>query len=518
MTTNRLIPAAQYHRMSTEHQQYSLDGQSTAIQAYASLHGFEIVQTYSDSAKSGVVLKHRTGLQQLLQDVVRGTQAYQAILVYDVSRWGRFQDTDEAAHYEFLCKSAGVPIHYCAETFANDGTLPSLIMKALKRTMAGEYSRELGVKVLAGQRRLAQLGFKLGGRAGYGLRRVLVAPDRSPKQVLEFGERKSIATDRVIFALGPADEVQCVRDIFRMLVSEKRTVHAIACELNRRGIRYTGTSKWDYQAVNNILTHPKYMGCQVLCRTSQKLYGPTVKLPKSEWVITPSAFEAIVDPSTFELAQTILQARTHNKSNDQILDELKALLAIKGRLTLKLIKESPNVASPSALRCRFGSLGRAYSLIGYGRPEQFSCLEMRRRTRALRDELIAQIVEAGPGQITAIRRGGRWRKRLRLASGLNVSVFVARAARFWKDAMRWVLYPHYQERNLVALLARLNPENTEFMDFHVFRRIVWQKKIHILLKDPWLRSGVRLKDLSQLARVARSMRTSGIHTKPKVKS
>ncbi len=44
-------------------------------------------------------------------------------------------------------------MHYCAETFANDGTLPSLIMKALKRTMAGEYSRELGVKVLAGQKR-----------------------------------------------------------------------------------------------------------------------------------------------------------------------------------------------------------------------------------------------------------------------------------------------------------------------------------------------------------------------------
>lgn len=518
MVATRFVLAAQYLRMSTEHQQYSLDGQSTAIQAYASLHGFEIVQTYSDSAKSGVVLKHRTGLQQLLQDVVRGTSAYQAILVYDVSRWGRFQDTDEAAHYEFLCKSAGVPIHYCAETFANDGTLPSLIMKALKRTMAGEYSRELGVKVLAGQRRLAQLGFKLGGRAGYGLRRVLVAPDRSPKQVLEFGERKSIATDRVIFALGPADEVQCVRDIFRMLVSEKRTVHAIACELNRQGVPYTGTSKWDYQAVNNIVTHPKYMGCQVLCRTSQKLYGPTVKLPKSDWVVTPGAFEATVDPSTFELAQTILQARTHHKSNEQILDELKSLLAIKGRLTLKLIKASPNVVSPSVLRGRFGSLGRAYSLIGYGRPDQFSNLEMRRRTQALRDELMTQIAEAAPGQIAVIRRNAKWRKRLRLASGLTVSVFVARAARVWKDARRWVLYPNYQERNFVALLARLNPENTAFMDFHVFRRIPWQEKIHILLKDPWLRSGVRLKDLSQLARVTRSMRTSETQTRRKIKS
>ena len=84
---------------------------------------------------------------------------------------------NESAYYEFVCKSAGVPVHYCAETFANDGSLPSLIMKALKRTMAGEYSRELGVKVLAGQKRLALLGFKQGGMPGYGLRRLLVSSD-----------------------------------------------------------------------------------------------------------------------------------------------------------------------------------------------------------------------------------------------------------------------------------------------------------------------------------------------------
>ena len=137
MTGNDLIPAAQYVRMSTEHQQYSIENQSAAIQKYAESHGFKVVQTYSDAAKSGLVLRHRIGLQQLLHDVVGGTAVYRAILVYDISRWGRFQDTDESAHYEFLCKSAGVPVHYCAETFANDGTLPSLIMKALKRTMAG---------------------------------------------------------------------------------------------------------------------------------------------------------------------------------------------------------------------------------------------------------------------------------------------------------------------------------------------------------------------------------------------
>ena len=208
-------------------------------------------------------LKYRPGLQQLLNDVVRGTQSFKLILVYDVSRWGRFQDTDEPAHYEFLCKSAGVPIHYCAETFADDGTFAGLIMKALKRVMAGKYSRELGVKTLAGQRRLASMGFKQGGRAGYGLRRMLVDPDKKPKQILEFGERKSIATDRVILVPGPSPEVQCVRDIFRMLISGKRTVYAIARELNRKGIEYIDHGTWDYQAVFNILTRLKYAGSHV---------------------------------------------------------------------------------------------------------------------------------------------------------------------------------------------------------------------------------------------------------------
>src|SRR5579871_5184891 len=252
--TSTSIPVAQYLRMSTEHQQYSLENQAAAIQKYALERNFEVVRTYSDAAKSGLVLKHRAGLRELLQDVASGNPGYRFILVYDVSRWGRFQDADESAHYEFLCKLAGVPVHYCAEVFANDGTLPSFIMKALKRTMAGEFSRELGVKVLAGQKRLAALGFKQGGMPGYGLRRMLVSATGTPKQQLAAGERKSIATDRVILVPGPAPEVQVIKEIYRMFLSGKLTVYAIARELNNRGIEYIGNSQWNYQAVFAVLT------------------------------------------------------------------------------------------------------------------------------------------------------------------------------------------------------------------------------------------------------------------------
>lgn len=110
MTVDLRNPVAQYLRMSTEHQQYSLQNQVEAIQKYADENNFVVVQTYTDGAKSGVVLKRREGLRQLLRDVIASTRQYKAVLVYDVSRWGRFQDPDEGAHYEFLCKSSGVSV------------------------------------------------------------------------------------------------------------------------------------------------------------------------------------------------------------------------------------------------------------------------------------------------------------------------------------------------------------------------------------------------------------------------
>jgi DNA invertase Pin-like site-specific DNA recombinase len=509
--TDQLIPAAQYLRMSTEHQQYSLENQSATIQGYAARQGFEIVRTYSDPARSGVVLKRRNGLRQLLQDVVAGDAPYRAILVYDVSRWGRFLDTDESAHYEFVCKSAGVPVHYCAETFANDGSLPSLIMKALKRTMAGEYSRELGVKVLAGQRRLALLGFKQGGMPGYGLRRLLVSSDRQPKQQLASGERKSIATDRVILVPGSPEEVQVVRDIYRMLIFDGVPIYAIARELNRKGVPYQGDSRWTHHTVAEVLTNPKYTGAHVYGRTTSRLYTPTVRLPKSDWVVSAGAFEPVVDYATFLEAQKILQSRTINKTDEELLDALKRLLAQKGRLSLKLVKESPDVPSPSTYRLRFGSLRHAYDLIGYGRPDQFGPIDLRRRTQALREELVSRIAALFPNDVTVVRRGGRWRSRLRLRNGLTVGVLIARSIKAWKETVRWQIDPVRHERKFITLLVRLDEANRQVLDYHVLPNIDRPTRFQIRQDDAWLNRGIHLDDFSEfctvVAQMARRRRT-----------
>jgi DNA invertase Pin-like site-specific DNA recombinase len=152
------LRAAQYVRMSTDHQKYSIQNQSDAIAEYAERHGFSIVRTYADEGRSGLRLGGRNALRQLIADVQGRCSNYDVILVYDVSRWGRFQDADESAYYEFICRNAGIQIIYCAEQFENDGSVSSTVLKSIKRAMAGEYSRELSTKVFVGQCRTVQMG------------------------------------------------------------------------------------------------------------------------------------------------------------------------------------------------------------------------------------------------------------------------------------------------------------------------------------------------------------------------
>jgi DNA invertase Pin-like site-specific DNA recombinase len=513
MSLGPLIPAAQYLRMSTERQEYSIENQCQVVAKYAEHHGFSVVQTYSDPAISGVLLRRRKGLQKLIQDVVQGQASYRAILVYDVSRWGRFQDSDESAHYEFLCKSAGVRVHYCAEIFSNDDALPSMIMKSLKRVMAGEYSRELGVKVFAGQRRGASLGFRQGAVPGYGLRRLLVSAEKLPKQFLAQGERKSIATDRVILVPGPPHELRCVREIYRMFTKKRMTFSDIASELNRRQTKYIEGSKWSLRAVQTILTHPKYVGCNVYGRCTQRLYTPAKRKPQSEWTVVPEAFEPVIDLSTYAKAQRIMERATkgfpRNRSDNDLLDALRAILAKKGRITIHLIEDSPKTPSAHSYITRFGSVSHAYELIGYSGFWRGGWIETRRRIQTLRTDLMRRIVELDPTHVSIENRGGAYRTRLRIQDGSLISVLASRPLRCYKDAIRWLLVPRRDECHLITLVARLDLECDSFKDMFMIPPIGRPAVVYVKDSDPRLQGGIRLVELSDFYRIVARLSKPG---------
>ena len=249
--------------MSTEHQQYSTENQEASIRSYADARNLIIVRTYADEGKSGLRVEGRNALKQLINDVETGTADFEAILVYDVSRWGRFQDADESAYYEYICRRANIGVHYCAEQFENDGSPVATIVKGVKRAMAGEYSRELSAKVFAGQCRLIERGYRQGGAAGYGLRRMLVDQQGHAKGVLSQGQQKSLQTDRVVLVPGPPEEVAIVREIYRLFVDEGEVESEIATSLNARGIVTDLGRSWTRGTVHQVLTNEKYIGNNV---------------------------------------------------------------------------------------------------------------------------------------------------------------------------------------------------------------------------------------------------------------
>src|SRR5580704_12730014 len=241
--SQRITRAAQYVRMSTDYQRYSIENQAAVIAAYAQLHKLSIVRTYRDEGESGLTIKNRLGLTELIEDVRSGRAEFGHVLVFDVSRWGRFQDVDESAYYEFMCKQAGIKVVYCAEEFDNDGSLISHIVKNIKRVMAAEFSRELSAKAHAGESRLARLGFKMGGPVGYGLQRLVVDDKSQPKGFLKAGERKFLITDRVIVRPGTADQIAVIKWIFEEFLQGK-SQSTIVRELNLRGVMTNWGQPW----------------------------------------------------------------------------------------------------------------------------------------------------------------------------------------------------------------------------------------------------------------------------------
>lgn len=460
------IRAAQYVRMSTEHQQYSIDNQAATIAIFAQKRGLEIVKTYADEGKSGLNIKGRPALRGLLDDIESGRADYEVLLVYDVSRWGRFQDPDEAASYELRCRSRGVRVLYPGEQWENDGSIGSSIIKTVKRAMAGEYSRELSVKVFAGQANLIRLGYRQGGPAGFGLRRQLVDQRGEAKGVLGRGEHKSIATDRVILVPGPDEEIAIVREVYRRFVEQGQSEAAIASDLNARGLRNDLGREWTRGTVHQLLINEKYIGNNVWARTSCKLKGEHIENAPEDWVRADGVFDAIVPVPIFEAAQAIIARRSETLSDEQMLAALEQIFAQRGYLSGLIIDEAEDCPSSSAFRSRFGSLLRAYTLVGFAPDRDYRYLEINRRLRAIHPDIVTGII-AGIEQAGGTVARHPETELLRVNGEFSVSVTIARCFQTAAGSNRWKLRLDEKLRPDITVAVRMDADNEVAKDYYL---------------------------------------------------
>ncbi|GGH55356.1 serine recombinase [Comamonas phosphati] len=471
--------AAEYVRMSTEHQQYSTENQADKIRDYAQRRGIEIVRTYADEGKSGLRIDGRQALQQLIRDVESGQADFQVILVYDVSRWGRFQDADESAYYEYICRRAGIQVAYCAEQFENDGSPVSTIVKGVKRAMAGEYSRELSAKVFAGQCRLIELGFRQGGPAGYGLRRVLIDQSGAVKGQLSRGEHKSLQTDRVILQPGPDEEVAVVNQIYRWFVEGGLFESEIADRLNTQGIQTDLGRAWTRATVREVLSNEKYIGNNVYNRRSFKLKKVRVVNQPEMWIRKESAFEGIVPPDLFYTAQGILRERAHRFSNEELIEKLRRLFQQHGYLSGLIIDEAEGMPSAAAYAHRFGSLIRAYQTVGFTPDRDYQYLEVNQFLRRLHPEIVGQsermIAEVG-GMVVRDPATDL----LTVNREFTVSLVLSRCQLLGNERRRWKVRFDTSLAPDITVAVRLDETNQAPLDYYLLPRLDFgQSGIHL---------------------------------------
>jgi DNA invertase Pin-like site-specific DNA recombinase len=464
------IRAAEYVRMSTEHQQYSTENQRDIIREYAKSRGMEIVRTFEDAGKSGLRLDGRDALKRLIQEVETGHADFEAILVFDVSRWGRFQDADESAYYEYLCRRARIQVHYCAEQFENDGSPISTIVKGVKRAMAGEYSRELSAKVFIGQCRLIELGYRQGGAPGFGLRRMLRDQAGDLKGVLNRGEQKSIQTDRVVLVPGPASEVEVVRSMYRMFAEDGKTESAIAGVLNDQGLRTDLGRLWTRGTVHQILTNEKYIGNNVYNRISFKLKKKRVINSPDMWIRRNNAFESVVSPDLFYVAQGRIRERARKLTDDDMLTRLRQLAEREGRLSGLLIDETEDMPSSSVYRSRFNSLIRAYRMIGYTPERDYQFVETNRQLRALHPKIVAGVIEG------IVRHGGSvlgdaGSDLITINREFTVSIVIARCRRTAAGTHHWLIRLDAGLSPDITVAVRMDEPNKSPLDYYLLPRI-----------------------------------------------
>jgi DNA invertase Pin-like site-specific DNA recombinase len=426
----------------------------------------EIVRSYSDHGRSGLDLSGRRGLRSLLDDVARGTQDFSELLVYDISRWGRFQDADESAYYEYVLKRAGIRTHYCAENFSNDGSLSSILLKTVKRAMAGEYSRELSAKVFAGQCRLIGLGFRQGGVAGYGFRRLLVDKDGNPKTVLDLREHKNIQTDRVILVPGPQAEADVVASIYKSFIGLRKGETDIAADLNARGLTSQFGKRWTTWQVHQILVNQKYAGADMYNRTSGKLRKKRISNPPDLWIRSGNALEPLVTNEEFKSAQDRIRARSRNWTDKELLDGLRELLRTVGHLSTRIINEAGNQPKSGVYVKRFGGLSQTYDLIGWQPARDNSYCAVNRRLAAQRRILVELVLKSSvTGSITTDLTDPRGL--LLINQEFTVSIRLARCHEL-PDGHYWRVHTNCLRKSDVSLIARMRPGNDSILDYYVF--------------------------------------------------
>jgi hypothetical protein len=240
----------------------------------------------------------------------------------------------------------------------------------------------------------------------------------------------------------------------------------IAEDLNDKGIWTDLGRRWTRATVHQILINEKYIGNNIFNRTSFKLKKRRVKNSPDMWVRSEGAFEPIVSTKNFYVAQGIIVERNRKLSDEDLLNKLNKLHKSKGWLSGILIDETDDMPSSSAYKTRFGSLIRAYELIGYKPDRDYRYIEINQRLRRMYPEIVMSTVnriqDLG-GTVQTEENSDL----LLVNHEISVSLVISRCFQTQAGRNRWKIRLDSGLRPDITIAIRMDVDNRQALDYYL---------------------------------------------------
>jgi hypothetical protein len=181
-----------------------------------------------------------------------------------------------------------------------------------------------------------------------------------------------------------------------------------------------------------------------------------------------------------------------------MLERLANVLRVAGQLTGLIIDEHEGCPSSSAFRSRFGSLIRAYTLVGFNPPHDYRYLEINKAIRRLHPVIVQNVIDglraAGACVLQDVETDLLWIHR-----EFTISIVISRCRQTTAGSFRWRVALDNELQPDLTIAVRMDRENSEPLDYYLLPRLDMATAVLCLCQYNGLSlDAYRCDDLDQL--------------------
>ena len=300
---NKKTKAVIYARFSSENQRdESIDAQIRAIQEYAKRNDIEIIEIYTDRARSATSDK-RPDFQRMVKDSEK--ENFDMVIVHKLDRFSR--DKYDSVYYKKRFLKNGVKVVSVTEQL--DDSPESVILESVLEGMADYYSKNLAREAMKGMKETAYKCQHTGGTPPLGYD-------------VDKETRKYIINKK---------EAKAVKLIFEKYL-QGHTVMSIVEELNDTGYKTKKDVFFGTNSIRSIIKNEKYCGTFVFNKSSSKdAFGRRNNhktKDEKDIIRIKGGMPSIISEGDYEKAQSLMESKRNGRGGRQKAKEIYLLSGI----------------------------------------------------------------------------------------------------------------------------------------------------------------------------------------------